>query len=274
MKNLTQRSITGTIFVLLLAGCILLSQYSFGILFLVISALGVFEFCKLLSQKFNSLQLNPWAVLLAGSVLFASIFLYVSGIMDYRVFVLYPLIIVFAFIAELYRKKENPIINWAMFVLSQVYIAFPFALLNTIAFARHGKYNPVYILAFFVTVWVYDSGAYLVGMMLGKHRLFERISPKKSWEGFFGGVLFALIAAFVFSKIETEMSLIQWLVFALLIVIFATFGDLSESLLKRTLGVKDSGNILPGHGGILDRFDSILFASFIISIYLQFIFYF
>ncbi|MDR3706214.1 MAG: phosphatidate cytidylyltransferase [Paludibacteraceae bacterium] len=273
MKNIAQRSITGTVFVILLVGCILFNQYSFGVLFLIISGLGVLEFNKLLSHKFSSAGVSPLLAAASGSVLFLSIFLFVSGTVSYRVFALYPLIVIFAFIAELYRKKENPILNWALFVLGQVYIALPFAMLSAIAFAQGaGKYNPILLLAFFVTVWVYDSGAYLVGMALGKHRLFERISPKKSWEGFFGGVFFALAAAYVFSLFEPCMNVIQWLVFSLLIVIFGTFGDLSESLLKRTLGVKDSGNILPGHGGILDRFDSILFASFIITIYLQFIF--
>lgn len=273
MKNIAQRSITGVVFVILLVGCILLNQYTFGFLFLLISGLGVLEFNKLLGQKFSSARVNPVLAATSSSILFLSIFLFVSGSVHYKVFALYPLIVIFAFIAELYRKKENPVLNWALFVLGQVYIALPFAMLSAIAFAQGaGIYNPVLLLAFFVTVWVYDSGAYLVGMALGKHRLFERISPKKSWEGFFGGVFFALAAAYVFSLFEPCMNTIQWLIFSLLIVIFATFGDLSESLLKRTLGVKDSGNILPGHGGILDRFDSILFASFIITIYLQFIF--
>lgn len=271
-SNLIQRSITGLFFVLLLLFCIIFNAYSFGVLFLLVTCLALIEFHKILAQKFE-VQLTNFFTVGSGAVLFLSIFAINAHWFDYRILAVYFLSVCLVFIAELYRKKENPLINWAVFSLGQIYIALPFSLLSTIGFANgNGEYNYLFVLAFFVSIWVYDTGAYLVGMSIGKHRLFERISPKKSWEGFFGGLIFALGAGYVFSMFEPSLSVFEWLGFSLIIVIFATLGDLSESLLKRTVGIKDSGNILPGHGGILDRFDSILFASIIISIYLQLIF--
>jgi phosphatidate cytidylyltransferase len=136
----------------------------------------------------------------------------------------------------------------------------------------NGTHNPFLVLGLFVVIWIYDTGAYLVGTLFGKHKLFERISPKKTWEGAIGGGLISvLISTFVLSKYLPVLSIWQWAIGAILIVVFGTFGDLSESLLKRSAGVKDSGNILPGHGGILDRFDSALSASVVFWLYLQFI---
>jgi phosphatidate cytidylyltransferase len=134
------------------------------------------------------------------------------------------------------------------------------------------EFQPYILLALFITIWVNDTGAYLVGITLGKHRLFERISPKKSWEGFFGGAIFALISGYVFSLLITEINLIEWLIFSEIVVVFGTFGDLIESLIKRTVHVKDSGNLIPGHGGLLDRFDSLLLAAPAIFIYLSILF--
>ena len=173
-------------------------------------------------------------------------------------------------VSELYRKKTNPLHNWAYFIMGQVFIAMPFSLLPFIAYIS--GYQPLVLLAVFATIWVNDTGAYLVGVTLGKHRLFERISPKKSWEGFFGGAVVALLSGYVFSLLIPEISLIQWFLFSEIIVVFGTYGDLIESLLKRTVNVKDSGTIIPGHGGILDRFDSMLLAAPVIFIYLSFLF--
>jgi phosphatidate cytidylyltransferase len=170
----------------------------------------------------------------------------------------------------LYREKANPLHNWAYFILGQMYVALPFSLLNFILFID--GWQPIVLLSVFVTIWVNDTGAYLFGVTLGKHRLFERISPKKSWEGFFGGAAMALASGYVFSLLIPQISLINWLFFSEIIVIFGTFGDLIESLMKRTVNMKDSGNIIPGHGGLLDRFDSMLLAAPVIFIYLSFLF--
>lgn len=271
MKDLTQRAITGVLFVVVVVASIFFSEYSFGALFLLLTGLALIEFHNLIANKLD-VQLEIWVAVVAAVVLFVCMFVFAAGWVDYRVFSLYFIVLCAVFILELYRKKENPVMNWAMFTLGQVYIALPFSLLNIIAYIQ-GEYNPIFLLAFFVLIWIYDSGAYLIGVAFGKHRLFERISPKKSWEGFFGGLVFALGASIVFAQIETFLNLYQWLGFAVIIVIFGTFGDLSESLFKRTIDVKDSGTIFPGHGGILDRFDSILFATIVISVYLHLVLY-
>ncbi len=269
MKNLIQRTITGVLFIFVVIASILFNEYSFGILFLFLTGLALTEFHNLIKSKLD-VQIETWIVVASGLVFFVSMFLFAAGWMDYRVFAIYLLLLCVVFIRELYRKKENPIMNWAMYALSQTYIALPFSMLSIIAFIQ-GDYSSFLILAFFITIWTYDTGAYVVGVAIGKHRMFERISPKKSWEGFFGGLIFSLVAAFIFAQIDPILNLYQWFGFALLIVVFGTFGDLSESLLKRTIDIKDSGNIFPGHGGILDRFDSILFATIAISVYLHLI---
>ncbi len=267
MKNFVQRSITGFIFVLVVLASILFSAYTFGLLFLFFSGLALIEFHRLVEIKLD-VQFESWLAVLMAAVLFVSMFAFSANWVDYTVFAVYFVLLCIVFIAELYRKKENPILNWASFTLGQTYIALPFAMLTIIAFIQ-GTYNPIFLLAFFITIWAYDSGAYLVGIAIGKHRLFERISPKKSWEGFFGGLVFACATAIVFSRFEPGLSVNKWIGFALVNAIFATFGDLSESLFKRTIGVKESGTFFPGHGGILDRFDSILFSTIAISIYLH-----
>ncbi|KAA6305037.1 Phosphatidate cytidylyltransferase, partial [termite gut metagenome] len=180
-------------------------------------------------------------------------------------FIPYLLLIIYLLISELYLKRENPPANWAYTMLSQFYVALPYALLNVLAFqydyaANSVDYNPVIPLSIFIFIWLNDTGAYCVGSLIGKHKLFKRISPRKSWEGAIGGGALAIASSFVFAHFFPVLSIIQWVGLALTVVVFGTWGDLTESLLKRQLGVKDSGNILPGHGGMLDRFDSALLA--------------
>lgn len=134
----------------------------------------------------------------------------------------------------------------------------------------HG-FNVTLLIAMFVTIWLNDTGAYLVGVSIGKHKMFERISPKKSWEGFIGGAVTALVTGYVFSLFFPQISLLSWLIFSEIVVVFGTFGDLLESLMKRAIKVKDSGDVIPGHGGLLDRFDSMLLAAPAIFIYLSFL---
>ena len=269
MSNFIQRTLSGTIFVVLLVGSIIWHQYSFGILFAVITAFAVLEFHKLTNGQEN-VHVNKAFAGVGALIIFASSFLYYAfDVFSTNIFLIYALYIAVIFIAELFRKQAQPIHNWAYFVLGQAYVALPFALLNFILFSS--GWQPLILLAVFITIWVNDTGAYIVGVNFGKHRLFERISPKKSWEGFVGGVVFSLISAYVFFLWIGEMTLIQWIAFTQIIVVFGTFGDLIESLMKRTLNVKDSGNTIPGHGGLLDRFDSMLIAIPAIFVYLQLI---
>ena len=131
------------------------------------------------------------------------------------------------------------------------------------------NYTPKLLIALFSLIWIYDSGAYLVGVSIGKHRLFERISPKKSWEGAIGGTLTAILAAYFISVFVPEIDLIHWIAISMLTVISSTFGDLTESMFKRFFAIKDSGNLFPGHGGVLDRFDSLFFAVPVVVMYLK-----
>ena len=265
MKNkFMQRAITGVIFVALLVGCILGGPLPFGILFVVITMFAIGEFCKLINKQ-EDIQVNTNICILAGVFLFLCFFYYGMNPAQTGIFILYLILFIYLMVSELYLKKKNPINNWAYAMLSQMYIALPFALLNVLAFhsdesASVSQYNPILPLSIFIFNWVNDTGAYCTGMLFGKHRLFERISPKKSWEGSIGGGVFCIIAAFVLAHFFPFMSTGVWIGLALTVVVFGTWGDLSESLLKRHLGLKDSGNILPGHGGILDRFDSAILA--------------
>jgi phosphatidate cytidylyltransferase len=181
--------------------------------------------------------------------------------------------LLYSFISELYNKHQNPLINLAFTLLAQLYCAGSFALANYIVLVKSAdgeiSFTPLFLLALFVFVWINDTGAYLIGSQFGKHRLFERISPKKSWEGFWGGMFFALASSLIFSRMVPEISWYNWLGFATTVVCFGTWGDLVESLIKRTVGVKDSGKMLPGHGGMLDRFDSILLAIPAAYIYIE-----
>ncbi len=272
MKNLIIRALTGAIFVTVIVGGICLGSYSFLILFSLIVALSLWEFYGLM-KHFENVHLKQIIGTLSGVYLFFASFIYANGFWDGKVFLPYLIFILYTFIIELYDKKSNPINNWAFTFLGQIYCAGSFSLLNFISSESHAGgevgYNPKFVLALFIFVWLNDTGAYLFGSAFGKHRLFERISPKKSWEGFCGGVAVVLGASQLFHYFIPEVSWYNWLGLSAVIVVFATWGDLTESLLKRTLGVKDSGNVLPGHGGMLDRFDSVIMAIPAMYIYLE-----
>jgi len=269
MNNFVKRTMSGFIFVTLIVSSILLNQLTFALFFAVICGWSVFEFHKI-SNLQPEVSVNPWTALTGAVLLFLCSYLYASGEWRYPVYSIYGFYIILVLISGLYLQKKNPVHNWAYFILGQIFIALPFSLLNYILFID--KWQPLILLSVFVTIWVNDTGAYLTGITIGKHHLFERISPKKTWEGFIGGAIAALISGYVFSMLIPQISLINWLIFSEIIVIFGTFGDLLESLIKRTLNVKDSGNVIPGHGGLLDRFDSMLLAAPVVFIYLSFLF--
>lgn len=267
-SNLIKRTVTGVVFVALLVGCILGGPVSFTVLFGAITALTIWEFGTIVN-KADGVRMNQRICVLSGVFLFLS-FAYVGLMpgMD-EIFIPYLFLMLYLLISELYGKRKNPINNWAYGMMSQIYIALPFSMLNVLAYHSVttgatefpiSSFNPILPLSIFVFTWVNDTGAYCAGMLFGKHRLFERISPKKSWEGSIGGAVASMIAAGVFAHYTPFMTMGQWMGLGLVVVVFGTWGDLTESLLKRTLGIKDSGNILPGHGGMLDRFDSTLLA--------------
>lgn len=262
MKNFIQRAITGIIFVAVLIGCIIGSPFSFGILFAIISGMATYEFCNLVNKQ-EDVDINRNICTLGSIFLFFCFFYYGINPTDTGIFIPYLILLVYLMISELYLKKSNPIHNWAYSMLSQVYVGLPFALLNVLAFQSieaTSYYQFILPLSIFIFIWINDTGAYCTGMLFGKHRLFERISPKKSWEGSIGGAIFCIAAAFALAHWVPVMNTMEWIGMALTVVIFGTWGDLTESLMKRHLGIKDSGNILPGHGGMLDRFDSAIMA--------------
>ena len=263
MKNLIIRALTGIIFVVVLISAIYIHPIFFLILFCIITGLTLWEFGGLVKHYENA-NLQRTVNVLGGVYLFIATFVYANGLTDGKIFLPYLLFIMLTMIAELYYKAPNPINNWAFTLFAQVYCAGFFSILNFIG-AEPGtpgvmSYTPLFIMAIFIFVWLDDTGAYLVGSLIGKHKLFERISPKKSWEGFFGGLILSLASSQAFAWFAPEINRMNWLGLAATVVLFGTWGDLIESLLKRTLGVKDSGNVLPGHGGMLDRFDSVMLA--------------
>ena len=271
MKNLITRSITGVIFVTAIVVCFMRPE-AMILLFALVTGLTVWEYTGIVNGIEN-VCVNRFLATVAAGYFFLGMAGVCAGIVPSAVFIPYLLTVVYMFIAELYTKAPNPINNWAYTMLSQMYIALPFAMVNVLAFRGVGNgvvYNYLAPLSIFVFLWTNDTGAYLSGSLFGKHKLFPRVSPGKSWEGSIGGGLLVLLVAALVGMYqnsdmhETATELIltvpQWMGLGLVVVLFGTWGDLVESLFKRTIGIKDSGNILPGHGGMLDRFDSSLMA--------------
>ena len=271
MKNLITRSITGVIFVVAVVTCFLRPE-AMIFLFALVTGLTVWEYTGIVNNLEN-VAVNRFLSTVAAVYFFLAMAGFCSGIVPSAVFIPYLLTVVYMFISELYTKAPNPINTWAYTMLSQMYIALPFSMINVLAFRGAGDaviYNYLLPLSIFIFLWTNDTGAYLSGSLFGKHKLFPRVSPGKSWEGSIGGgILVLAVAAFLGwyensgiheGAVELAMSIPQWMGLGLVVVFFGTWGDLVESLFKRTIGIKDSGNILPGHGGMLDRFDSSLMA--------------
>jgi len=265
MKNFIVRAVTGIIFVAIVVTCFLTPR-AMAFLFAIVTGLTIWEFTGLVNEH-KGVQVNRLISTVAGVYLFLAMAGFNSGITPSSVFIPYLLSIIYLLVAELYLKAEDPISNWAYTMMSQMYIALPFSLLNVLAFSAPGQYSYVFPLSLFIFLWMNDTGAYLSGSLLGKHKLFPRVSPGKSWEGSIGGgILVVGVALLVWYLLgtyfpdEPNLSAAEWAGLGLTVVVFGTWGDLIESLFKRTIGIKDSGNILPGHGGMLDRFDSSLLA--------------
>lgn len=273
-SNLIVRSLTGIVFLVVMIGGIVYSPLTMGLLFTVITALAVHEFCNIVSER-GDVDINPLICSVSGAYLFLAFYGYLSGWTPTpAVFIPYLISMVYLTISELYLQRESPLNNWAYTMMSQMYVALPFSLIPVLGFMSDPahpmeiQYRWIFPLAVFIFLWTSDTGAYCFGSLFGRHRLFERISPKKSWEGSVGGACVSMAAACAVAHFDSSLTLPQWLGFALVVVVFGTWGDLVESLLKRQLGIKDSGNILPGHGGMLDRFDSSLLAIPAVVVYL------
>lgn len=297
-RNLVLRTVTGLLFVAVMVGGIVASPVSFAVLFALITALTTWEFCTLVNrhaaaeffasrpsrseaakaegQPVPCPHVNRLITTVTAVYFFAAVLGFNLNIMGAAIFVPFLISLVYLLVSELYLGRATPLQNWAFAMMAWLYVALPFALLSALAFRidvdgplgiPQMTYNWVWPLSVFILLWMSDAGAYIFGSMLGRHKLFPRISPHKTWEGSVGGGLLAVavsqVLAYAFASplLPTPLANhLAWAGLAAVVVVFGTWGDLAESLIKRSMGIKDSGSLLPGHGGMLDRFDSSLLA--------------
>lgn len=268
MKNLYIRAITGALYVVILVGSLLWSNVSFALFFAAVSGLSVWEFGTVVNENLNA-SVNRF-ISSAGAVAFVLAMWQCCTISpSYQYFLPFLGTMLYLLISELYRKEANPLKNWAFAFAAQLYITLPLSLIFFLGYRYDAMsdtlpYDWVLPLSVFIFLWTSDTGAYLFGSALSRRfpaKLFPRISPNKSWVGSIGGGFLCLVVAAVLAHFfPGHLSLSAWLGLGLVVCVFGTWGDLVESLFKRQLGIKDSGRILPGHGGMLDRFDSALVA--------------
>ena len=277
MKNLAVRTLSGIVLAAVVLGAVAWSPWSFGALLLLLLVGGMHEFYALAEARGDRPQhlsgVATGAALLAVNIAFLSGSAGAAGglrplLAAGMAFLL--LLLPLMLVCELYRRGENPAANVGVTLLGICYVALPLTLMAYIPFVGRYAWNPWTMLFFVFIIWANDVFAYLVGMAFGRHRLFERLSPKKSWEGFFGGVAGALVMGYVASRCMGEAWWV-WIGLALGAAVTGVRGDLVESTVKRAAGVKDSGTIIPGHGGILDRFDAMLLAAPFVVVYLWFV---
>lgn len=268
MNNLVLRTLTGVVFIAVLIGGTLYSPLTFTVLFAAVTGLTVWEFSTNVNN-YAGASVNRVINTTAAVYLFLAFAGFCSDLTPSKAFIPYVISIIYLPVSELYLQKSDPLKNWAYAFASQIYIALAFSLLCVLAFRYDPMENcvafePLYPLAVFIFLWTSDTGAYVSGSLLHKRfpaKLFERISPNKSWVGSIGGGVLCIVVAVVLWHFFPELlDLPHWIGLGLVVCIFGTWGDLVESLFKRQLGIKDSGHILPGHGGMMDRFDSSLLA--------------
>lgn len=266
MTNFRKRVFTGALFLVVMIGGIIWNFWSLSVLFFAISMLGLNEFYTLIIKA--GMQPQRRAGLIIGAIFFLLMgfgHLFINA--AFGIAGIIPLLTSIFFI-ELYRNKPTPIQNISLTLLGILHVVMPFTLWvlycspHSSLFGNYEeKYNPHIILGYFFLLWTNDTGAYIVGVSIGRHKLWERISPKKTWEGFIGGVVLTVGIAYFISHYFTDLSPVLWILIAFIISVFGTLGDLVESMFKRSLDIKESGSILPGHGGILDRFDGVLLST-------------
>lgn len=277
MSNFLRRTITAVWIVIFVLGGFWLHPVSFFLTGLIIVAWAQYEYYTMIRETGSHPQTVPGII--AGLGLYTVSTLVAAGFVQIKAFLILVPVLFIIMVVELFRKKENPFDSLAHTFMAVIYIAVPFALFPFSAFSRTGLdsilphqgiiFSPGLIVGFFLVLWANDTGAYLTGVTAGRHRLMERISPKKSWEGFFGGMALSVFAAWLLSGWFGVISRSGWMIAAVIISITGTFGDLVESMLKRSLGVKDSGSVMPGHGGFLDRFDSTLLSFPIVFLFVS-----
>ena len=293
MNETLKRTISGAVYIALLVTSILFSTESFIILFGIFLVIATYEFC-------NLVKINKYFAILFVSLFYAIVSLisfyrpetenYLTRLLNENILItlntdnLFSVLLVITLLVAIkcivFLFDDTQIISkLSKYIYLIGYIMLPFLFIVKISFGN-AAYNPKIIIGLFILIWTNDTFAYLVGKSIGKHKLFERISPKKTIEGFFGGVVFAALAGFLISKFYIQptpefssKSILIWMIIALIVSIFGTIGDLIESKFKRIAGVKDSGSIMPGHGGVLDRLDSVIFVAPVIYLFYQILYY-
>ncbi|MFP4048291.1 MAG: phosphatidate cytidylyltransferase [Bacteroidales bacterium] len=271
MNNLIKRSITGIIFILILAGAILLGHFSYYVIFLIIMTISLLEFIEL--TKNIELKIPKIPTLILGIIIFSLTFLEAQKLIhtSWLSLAILPAILtpLFTFI----KQNNNQLLEICLNFFGMIYIILPLSLANYIVFPANDvnhAYYPDLLMFIFILIWTHDTFAYITGKYAGKHKLSRHISPAKTWEGTIGGTIISIIVALIIGYFSTNYPIIHFIALPIIISSAATLGDLTESSLKRTAKVKDSGNILPGHGGILDRFDAAFFAIPATFIYIKF----
>ena len=280
MDETLKRAISGAVYILLLLASILYSTESFLILFGVFLIISLFEFC-------NLIQINKLIPILAGTSLYVLVTFFSnyagSKIVDIQtmdiILLITTLLISIKCIVFLFDNNIQSVSTLSKYLYLLGYITLPFVFITKISFGVN-DYNPKIIIGLFILIWTNDTFAYIIGKSMGKHKLFEKISPKKTIEGFFGGLIFAIFAGYLISMYLikpsaqfSDKSILIWMIIAAIVGVIGTIGDLIESKFKRIAGVKDSGKIMPGHGGVLDRLDSVIFVAPFIFLFYKILYY-
>lgn len=263
MKKLITRALSGLVFITIVIGAIFLGQYVYSLLFLFVTIICMYEYYRALSNK--GMKVNTIGGITIGSAIYCITVL--VSVFDYSPITLLLILptILLLWILQLWKNDDKPFETISYTACGIVYIAIPLAATLFLAkpiFAGFSNYSPLVMLGILILQWVSDTFAYLTGVCIGRHPLFKRHSPKKSWEGFIGGFVFCIFTGYLIGTyIETPFKTIDWIIMATMIPVIGTMGDLVESMFKRSMDIKDTGNIMPGHGGLLDRFDSLIMAT-------------